>query len=247
MRSLLIAMAAVLCAAPAFAERKVCHVVREANSLISQTGAVLSPKFDRLLIQQGPFFGTDVKIRDENVGWFPVRGADPGVAFYMYWVGDEAPGKRWREPASIPFKLAGFALSWPNFQNDSTRRLLSVRTVVKMNGAVSDRTYDHDSIAFAFSGAQVFTLDKRMWSEWPNDWDHRTFFEDEWLAWLRALEAGGTMTIEFWDNTETPFAKAELTLPKLTVWNARAGDDIRDFREKADPNDCRAGPRDTLP
>lgn len=233
--------------APAFAERQVCHVMRTANSLISQTGAVLEPKFDRLLIQQGPFFGTDVKIRDDEVGWHPMREADPGLAFYMYWVGDEAPGKNWREPGSIPFRLGGFAIMWPNFQDSRTARLRTLRTVVKMGEAVSDRQFTLDTVPYTPSSAQVFTLDKRMWSEWPYDWDHRTFFEDEWAPWIKALEAGGKMTVEFWDNGETPFATAEVNLPTLKVWNDRATLDIRDFRERADPAACSGGPRSPLP
>lgn len=248
MRLSLIALALSLgVAAPAFAERKVCHVMRTANSLISQTGAVLEPKFDRLLVQQGPFFGTDVKIRDKDVGWAPVREADPGLAFYMYWYGDEAPGKTWREPGSIPFRLGGFAVMWPNFEDGRTARLHSLRTVVKMNGAVSDRSFTLDTVGLSTSSSQVFTLDKRMWSEWPYNWDHRTFFEDEWAAWIAALETGGKMTVEFWDNGDTPFATAEVTLPALKVWNDRAVADIGDFRAKVDPKDCVSGPRITLP
>lgn len=248
MRHSLIALALSLgLAAPAFAERPVCHVMRKENSLISQTGAVLEPTFDRLLIQQGPFFGTDVKIRDDKVGWFPIRDADPGLAFYMYWVGDEAPGKNWREPGSIPFRLGGFAISWPNFQDSRTYRLRTLRTVVKMGDAVSDRQFTLDTVPYTTSSAQVFTLDKRMWSEWPNDWDHRTFFEDESAPWIKALEAGGKLTVEFWDNGDTPFATAEVNLPALSVWNDRTVADIRDFRAKADPQQCSGGPRSPLP
>lgn len=245
MRSLLIAALAALLALPAHAERKVCHVIRVSNGIISQTGAVIEPKFDRLLIQTGPIIA-DLKMR-EGVGWKPVPGADKDVGFYIYWYGDELPGKSWRDPGSILFKHGGFALQWPNFQDSTTYRLGDMRTVLKMGKATSDRRFGLMQWRNNTLMQQVMVLDQRMWAEWPYNWDKRTFFQDEWPAWIQEFRKGGRLTVEFWDTGKTPFATAEFDLPELTAFNARANEDVKDFRAKVDPKACPSGPRGTLP
>jgi len=246
MRFLIAAALAALVAAPAHADRKVCHITRTVDSVRGEVGAVLQPEFDRLLIETGPIY-TGIQMRPDS-GWRPVREAEkPSVRFYLYWYGDQAPGKPWKEPGGVAFRLGGFGLEWPNFDVPSTQRLRYVRSVVRMGDAVTDRRFEMVTAGFTTYSGQVLPLHKRMWAEWPHEWDHRTFFEEEWAAWIKAFEAGGKMTVEFYDNSDKPFATGAFDLPPLKAFNARAAADIGDFRARVDPADCHGGSRASLP
>lgn len=246
MRSLILAaLAAASLAAPALAERKVCHVSRYEDGVFSEVGAVLEPKFDRLLVETGPI-NRELKIAPDSE-WQPLKDAAPGASFYIYWLGAEVPGKPWSQPGGLAYRIGGFAIQWPNFQSGGFRKT-NFRTVIRMGAAASDRSFELKGAAYTMLSAQVLPLDKDMWSEWPRNWDHRIFFTDEWPAWIKELETGGKLTVDFYDGDDaTPFATSQFDLPPLKVFAQRAIDDINDFRKHADPVKCQSGSRMPLP
>lgn len=244
MRSLLIAAFAALLALPAYAERKVCHVIRHLDGVLSETGAVLTPKFDRMLNETGPI-NTELKVAPDSK-WKPLADAAPDASFYIYWLGTELAGKQWKNPGGVHMRIGGFGIQWPNFVSDGFR-MRNFHTILRMGGAVSDRKFELTSAGYTMLSAQVMPMDKDMWSEWPHNWDHRIFFSDEWPAWLDAFRKGGKLTVEFYDKGDKPFATAAFNLPPLKAFTARALDDVKDFRANVDPVNCPAGSREPLP
>lgn len=232
-------------AAPAQAERKVCHTVRTEDAVRSEVGAVLEPVFDRLLIEIGPIY-TPMQF-SESTSWRPVSDAKKAVSFYIYWTGDQEPGKVWRKPGSIFFSLSGIGVQWPNVDAPATQRLRNIRTVIRMGEAVSDRRFDMETANCTTYSAQVMPLHRRMDSEWPHNWEHRLAFSDEYPAWTMALETGGRLTVEFYDQDAAPFATAAFDLPPLNAFKQSAIDDIRDFRARLDSVNCTSGSRAMLP
>jgi len=234
-----------LAAAPAAAERRVCTVSRLAGGILSQTGAVIDPAFDRLLVQTGPI-NTDLVMRPET-GLAPIPEAAEGANLYVYWYGDEAPGKSWRDPGSITFALAAFAIQWPILQDAKAYRMHGMRAVYRMGEAVSDRWVEIPYADYAYLSQEVMPVHNRMDSEWPNDWEHRLVFSDEYPAWTAALLQGGRLDVELYSYNDLLIGTAAFDLPPLEAFRQRAILDIQDFRANVDPVACPAGPRDTLP
>lgn len=223
-------------AAPALAQEIIkCQTAREADGLISQMEAVLNPQFDRLLIQQGPMF-TDLTMSQEA----PLHpgGSMPDTAqLYLFWVGGGVAGKDWREPGGTAFALGGFALRWPDFLTQMGGRIDYIRTVITMGEAKFNRDfYLYEKNASGTQG-QTYRMHEAMQRENPNYWDYRDIEPNDWPAWRKAFEAGGKMTVEL-RGTRYQIATATFDVPPLSVFMRRAGEDIREFRAKADPAKC---------
>lgn len=250
MRKILTAFALLAgVAAPAFADRPVCNVTTVENGLYTQIGAVIDPAFDRLLIQTQIAFA-DIKLNPE-AGFRTVDGPMSDFAtLYIYYFGDAVPGKDWREPGGISFKFGGFGVQWPNFVSPKGTVQDRLRTILKKGEAVSDRTGDFKHAGYTPTTGQVMTMDERMWSEWPYDWDHRIFFKDEWPNWHGAIFQGSEdLTLQFLSTTSgTPFAAATFNWPSMVEAQARVVRDVGAFRKEMAKGECNDnGPRKSLP
>lgn len=236
LQRLALTSALAIVAAPASAQEVIkCQTAREADGLISQMEAVLNPQFDRLVIQQGPIF-TDLAMSREA----PLRpgGSMPDTAqLYLFWVGGGVAGKDWREPGGTAFALGGFALRWPDFLTQMGGRIDYIRTIITMGEAKFNRDFYLFEKNASGTQGQTYRMHEAMQRENPNYWNYRDIEAKDWPAWRKAFEAGGKMTVEL-RGTRYQIATATFDLPPLSVFQRRAGDDIREFRAKADPAKC---------
>lgn len=227
-------------AAPAWAEDLKCEVLREGSGLISQTEAVLDPQFKRLLVKQGPLFA-DLKMDPESV-LRPTGPRSDEAQFHLFWVGGGVADKDWREPGGVAFALGGFAFRWPDFVFEMGGRIDYVRAIVRMGEAKVERDFFLYEDNSSRTQGQTFKMHEAMEGELPYLWDYRTIDRVDWAAWNKAFEAGGDLTIELQTGKRAPLASATFELSPLSVFNRRAGDDIRDFRARVEPAQCAARP-----
>lgn len=240
MRLLASIAAACVIALPALADEPKCRVLRQDDGLISQTEAVLVPQFKRLVVQQGPIF-TDL-VPDKAATLHPVGEFKDTAELHLFWVGGGVAGKEWRGPGGVAYALGGFAFRWPNFDAPNGFRIDYLRAIVRMGEAKVERDFFLYDQRIVSMHAQTFKMHEAMVNfERPNGWDYRTIDQKDWPLWQKAFEAGGTLTVEFLNGTNrAPLASASFHLQPLDVFKRRAADDIRDFRQRADPKDCSA-------
>lgn len=241
--------ALMMTAAPAFADRPVCNVTTVEDGFYTQIGAVVEPEFDRLLVQTQIGFA-DIQLNPE-AGFRTTDGSMAEfAALYIYYFGDAVPGKDWRQPGGISFKFGGFAVQWPTFVRPDGSRQTRLRSILKKGDAVSDRTTTFEDSDYTPTTGQVMTMDERMWSEWPYNWDHRTFFKDEWAAWHTAIfEGSEDLTVAFHTTiSDTPFAGVVFKWPSMIDAHARVIRDVAAFRAEIAKGGCdTSGPRESLP
>lgn len=250
MRRFLTALTVIAClATPAFADRPVCNVTTVESGLYSQIGAVLEPSFDRLLVQTQIAFA-DIELNPES-GFRAVEGSMSDFAtLYVYYFGDAVPGKDWRQPGGVSFKFGGFGIQWPSFVKPDGVVQTHLRSIMRKGEAVSDRIGEFKHAGYAPTIGQVMTMDERMWSEWPYDWDHRIFFKDEWPAWHEAIFKGSDdLTVAFHTTTsDIPFAAATFKWPSTVDIANRVARDIGAFRKETANGQCETiGPRKSVP
>lgn len=238
MRLLAAIIAATSLALPALSEEPKCQTLREADGLISQTEAVLDPQFKRLLVQQGPLFADLAMDRQTQLRAAGARSDE--MQFHLFWVGGGVADKDWREPGGVAFALGGFAFRWPDFTFPMGGRIDYVRATVRMGEAKVERDfYLYENNGSGTQG-QTFKMHEAMSNERPYFWDYRTIDEKDWPAWRKAFEAGGKISLELRTANRAPIASAAFDLPPLAAFHARAADDIRDFRARAEPAQCAA-------